>query len=295
MGEHTVAALSAPAEVFRLLDDTLMARWVHYTLTVVVVQTVEDTTLQWTLEPGGDDATARADSLDLLAALHQPGWLEVLPVTGGDAVMRIPLLGDKPLDADLEEAREVVNLFATLEEWTGRDVPMPDVVSAEDRTRAEELALMIRNRSARLRIEPGFSVSVDRVLDADEARVQMHLEIAFLGQRMPFGEAVVTLPVDLRAAAPCDGVDGFRLPVDVGRMDGERSIEVSLDPPASRSGNLRRTLVAGAPPPFGAELVLDRVDATRRLYLERWLEERSAERGHPISDEARARVAHLWD
>lgn len=294
MGERTVAALPAPAEAFRL-DETLLIRWVHYTLTVVIAQSSSETTLRWSLEPGGDDSTARADSLDLLAALHQPGWLEVLPVTDGDALMRVPLLGDKPMDADLEEAREIVNLFATLEEWTGRDLAMPDVLSAQDRTRAEELVLMIRNRTARLRIEPELTATVVRVPDAlDDVRLPVHLDVAFLGHRLPLGHCLVRLPLDpASASARADG--GFDLAVAVERPDDHITADVPLDPPPSRRRNLRRTLVAGAPPPFGAELVLDRVDALRRLYLDDWLREREEERGGPISDEARAQVAQLWD
>lgn len=292
MGENTVAALTAPSEVFRD-GERIMVRWVHYTLVVVVARDQAETVLHWRLDSGGDDATAQADSLDFLTALHQRGSLEVQRVEPGDALLRVPLLGDQELDDELLASRELLDDIATLEEWSGCKLPVPERVAPGEHTRLRELVLMIRSRVVPLRLSPELTVTTKGDSDFDEVRVPVELHVDWLGHTLPFGACLLELPVS-RMESQWRDTELVEHRVRIASGD-ELVIETLIDPPASRQRNLRRTLVAGAPPPYGSELVFDRLEAMRRLALEEFLADRDSERGRPISDDARAQVAHLWD
>ena len=87
--------------------------------------------LDWTLEPGGGDASARARVIDFLAALSGDGVLTVNdPELGSLVQVR---LNASPLDPTLAEERRFLTDVMVVEGWSGYRLHLPTEVGEKGR------------------------------------------------------------------------------------------------------------------------------------------------------------------
>lgn len=103
----------------------------HHEVLDVVITAGEDAGIQWKLRPGGSSVTARAEALRLIHALSGEGQLRVQL---GPPAPELPgnIYKDRqPLDDDLELEHSIFEALATLEEWTGRTLPTPEFLNAD--------------------------------------------------------------------------------------------------------------------------------------------------------------------
>ena len=240
-----------PVERFELEEGQLV-RAVFYTMTLAIGTTPDWHIMRWWLEPGGSDATLRADALAFLESFHQSGDLEIVDESG-DRVTALRLPG-APFDPELKEARGFVTEVAALEEWSGVKIPLPDEAGADEVAEVARAAAIVRARVVPLtlpeRLEltvrtqaPGFT-SVDTVAIPREIRAQP------LGVDIPLGIAEVLAAVEVAGVTERD--DGFVTLSCRPTPTQPRSVTAHLSPPPSRSRQVRRTLVGGAPlPPDG--------------------------------------------
>jgi hypothetical protein len=104
------AGLVIPIELYSLPQGQLI-RAVHYTLTIAIGTTADQHIVRWWLEPGGDDASLRADGLAFLQALHRPGELELVD-EGGDRIASLNLPVAQKFDPGLAEALSFITEVA---------------------------------------------------------------------------------------------------------------------------------------------------------------------------------------
>jgi len=103
----------------------------HREVLDVVITAGEDAGIHWKLRPGGSSVTARAEALRLIHTLAGEGQLRVHL---GPPAPELPgsIYKDRqPLDAELEFEHSIFEALATLEEWTGRTLPMPETLNAD--------------------------------------------------------------------------------------------------------------------------------------------------------------------
>jgi hypothetical protein len=290
-GDWGGARLTAPSEVYRAAPGELV-RSVFYTLTVAVGRARGETALRWWLEPGGDDATLRTDALDFLAGLHRGGVLSAIDAPTGTKVLALPL-EEQPFDEDLEHARHFLEQVATLEEWSGSRIPLPDEVNAEEATAIARAVAIVHARQIPLALgeELTLTIRATEPVELDEVRLPRELVETVLGARVPLGTATI--------AASVVAEDWQRVGDDALRVrcrladDQPRQVLVHLYPPRSRTRYLRRTLVAGSPVPTKVDGLLRQVDALRLDALDGLLAEWEALDG-PLNAELQRKVAEAW-
>ncbi len=269
-----VAATSATARTSILAPTMLyqtrhgfLLRVVFYTLTLAIADHEDTTVLRWWLEPGGDDATLRADGLALLAALHQPGEL-VIEAAGEPLFPARRVKTDfHDLAPDIAAERRFLEDLATLEEWSGSRIPVPDEADSAKTTEVARLVAILRARQLPLRLDPRFEVTTTMPLQPGETaafRLPLSLLGRPLGVAIPMGNAVLELDARVATVEPTPR-GTFRSTCD---LPGGRSLHTSLhfEPPESRLRVLRRTLVAGAPRPPMTPMVVDHVMDARERF-----------------------------
>jgi len=265
-------ALVAPIELFALPQGQLV-RAVHYTLTLAIGTTPDWHVVRWWLEPGGEDATLRADGLRFLRALHEPGELEFVDEQGA----RIAALRTEgaPFDPALENARAFVEEVAALEEWTGTKLPLPLHVEAEGVAEVARAAAIVRARVVPLALGDELTLTVrpdgDQPLDeVDTIVIPREIHAEPLGIDVLLGDAEVIATVEVLTSEPAgDGL--VRLHCRL-RDDQPRSIAAHLTPPPGRSRTVRRTLVGGAPLPPDGLLSPDVAQGLRQRALAQFLD-----------------------
>lgn len=147
--------------------------------------------VHWSLLPGGPSVTARADGLRFLRAL----------ATGGQLVFEMGERVDfPPLDVDdhrweYEDEWRLFEDLATLEEWSGVTIPMPEEASAEESTMAAQAASWARTQQIPARVADAITFTANDVLVEEPDELQLHQDfgIGLLGVEVPLGEGVVGL------------------------------------------------------------------------------------------------------
>lgn len=284
------ARIVAPAQIFHL-DSRRLVRATYYTLTLAIGESTGSRVLRWWLEPGGDDATLRADALDFLAALHVGGLLVVTDESSGREVGRVAVEREG-FDAELEDARRFLGLIAVLEEWSGARIPVPQSVDAEQATDLARMVAIVNARQLPLLL--GEEVTVTLAPGTDHAFDEVHLpqEVVetVLGVRVPLGTVDLALRVrPLGSQTLADGSLRVRCRL---ADDQPRRVTLRLDPPPTRSRFLRRTLVAGLPTPPRHDDLQRRLEARRLEGLRELLDEWEREDGPidpSILEDARSR------
>lgn len=201
--------------------------------------------LHWSLMPGGPSVTARADGLRFLRAL----------ATGGQLFFQMGRRVDLPpleVDADGWEYEEEWSLFedlATLEEWSGVTIPMPEEVAADEARTAAQAAIWARTKLVPARLTEAISFTTADALaeEPDELRLHQSFAVDLLGVEVPLGEGVVSVKLA--------SVEQDRSPAHVGLRYRARPIEsdivFQLRPPSTRRLPPHRTQPERiAPPPF---------------------------------------------
>lgn len=290
--ERGGVALPMPAQVFKLEQGDLL-RCVYYSLTLAIGVTTEHLIVRWWLEPGGDDATLRTDALDLLVALHQAGWLTVTDIPSGRRVGRTRIEPSEPLDLELRDAHQFLERVAILEEWSGRRIPVPEQVDAEQATEIARAEAIVLARQIPLRVGRELSVTVPSATSPhfDELWLPRSFAVTVLGVEVPLGDATLSVAVQPVGMEPA-GSDRSRVHCVLaeGQLD---QLLVHLEPPATRSRILRRTLVAGAPVPPRPELLAERIDLDRLELAKRFLGDLERELG-PVPAELMAEIEAEW-
>jgi len=245
------AEIVAPVELYELPQGQLV-RAVFYTLTLAIGTTNEWHILRWWLEPGGADATLRADALAFLETFHRPGHLEVVDDQGQrTASLRLP---GAAFDPDLDDALSFITEVAALEEWSGTTIPLPLEAGAQEVADLSWTAAMVRARVVPLTLPDELELLVrpdgrtTRALsEVDAVVVPRQIQAQPLGVEIPLGTAEVAAQVEVVDLAERD--DGFvELTCRLAAAQS-RSVLAHLVPPSSRSRRVRRTLVGGAPLP----------------------------------------------
>lgn len=148
----------APAMLYTTAHGVLV-RVVFYTLTLAIADFEDATVLRWWLEPGGDHATLRADGLALLEALHQPGELTIEAVGEPTFPTRRVQTAAHAFDRDIAAERPFLEHLATLEEWSGTRIPVPDEASSGETTAVARLVAIVHARRVPLRLDPTIGVT----------------------------------------------------------------------------------------------------------------------------------------
>jgi len=193
----------------------------------------------WALVPGGPSVTARGDALRLLRAMRADGDL-VLRAGDNPELPALELAGaDTWTEAD-EDEWQLFEDLATLEEWCGHTVPVPDALSGEEVARIAQAALWARTEriEALLTGPLHFTVVGGRDLwTVDELRLHQDFGVAVAGEELPLGTGEVRIAVDVMSV---EEPDAGGLVAVTARARREEIVFV-LDAPPTRRLPARRT------------------------------------------------------
>lgn len=145
-----------------------------------------ESAVHWTLLPGGESVTARADALRLLRMLSAPGALTFAFRDHEEPLASIEIPGGPWSDED--EWRLFEDL-ACLEEWSGAALPMPTKVNAEEATRAAQAASWARNQRIRATLSGPlrFLVAEPVTEEPDEIRLSQEFSMELFGVELVLG------------------------------------------------------------------------------------------------------------
>ena len=286
-----VETLVAPIEIYQLPQGQLI-RAVYYSLTVAIGTTADLHIIRWWLEPGGDDAALRANSLSFLHALHRPGELEMVSEDGG-RIAALRQSTHEGFDPELAEALPFVLEVAGLEEWTGTRLPLPLYADAAEVRDVVEAAGIVRSRVVPLNVGRELTVTArpitEEPMGIDTLVVPHEIKARLLGVEVLLGTADLTLAVELiEAERLADGLVALRCRLAPGQS---RSVSAHLYPPPTRSPRRRRSLVGSAPLPSGMPSPAVASDL-RRNALAAFLDEELEDQG--MSAELLAEVEKKW-
>ena len=195
--------------------------------------------LVWKLASRSADATARADVLDFLYALHQGAVLEILDSDRSVPIGSMEAPGG-PFDPDLARDRHFLNDVATLEEWSGMSLPVPPEVPANEVARIHQAAEMVRSRRVPVKFTGDIQATVDSsATSADELYLEQELGVSVFGFDVPLGLGRARFPVEVVETEPASeaGLTSATFRPDV----SGRPILFALEPPAERTP-YKRTL-----------------------------------------------------
>lgn len=284
--------ITAPTEVYDLPEGQLL-RAVFYTLTLAIGRDGIHEVLRWWLEPGGDDATLRADALDFLSGLHRGGILSMIGAMDGRKIATVRL-EPKEFDPELAEAHPFLTNVATLEEWSGVRLPVPEEVGVQEATDIARAVAIVMARQLPLTVAEELSVVLRNEVAAsefDELRLPRNFTETLLRTPVPLGSCLLAVGVVPIAREPAgEGLLRVRCRL---ANDQPRRVQAHLYPPPTRSRVLRRTLVAGSPLPPRPDDLLRQLDAVRLDQLGELLEQWEEHEG-PVDAELLERVRKQW-
>lgn len=190
-------------------------------------------TLYWSLGSRSADATAKADVLDFLRALHQGGELEIIDVDRDEAVGHRAVVG-KAFDATLERDWHFLTDVATLEEWSGMPLPLPVEVPADQVAQIRQAAEMVRRRKVPVRFTEDITATVTaKTTTMDELQLEQDFGLTVFGFEVSLGVGRARFPVTVVEARPDREAAGLTH-VTLRPVDSDRSIVFELEPPLER-------------------------------------------------------------
>ena len=195
-----------------------------------------DGALRWSLLPGGPSVTARADALTMLRGLSHGGEL-TFRLQGRDPLPPLHLT-QEPWAADAEW--RLFEDLATLEEWTGTALPVPETVSAEEATEAAQGAFWARTRRVKATIGESFQFRIREPIDElpDELSLNRAFGVTLFGVELNLGTGKSRVP--LRSVRRLSSLEMAANPQTV-------DVEFELAPPLGRRLPAIRTSI-GVPP-----------------------------------------------
>ena len=203
-------------------------------------------TLYWSLGSRTADATAKADILDFLRALHQGGELEIVDVDRDEAVGSLEVPG-AAFDATLERDWHFLTDLATLEEWSGMPLPLPVEVPADQVAQIRQAAEMVRRRKVPVLFTGDITATINaKASTMDELQLEQDFVLTVFGFEVSLGVGRARFPVTVVEARPdreAEDLAHVRLRPD----DSDRSIVFELKPPPERVA-YKRTLAPGETP-----------------------------------------------
>lgn len=235
-------AREIPGFIARSGDGRSVATAAYADPVCVVITGEGSDLLDWSLLPGGPSVTERADGLRLLRSLARGGVVTLRT----DAIPSPIQLRLDRTEFELEDEWRLFEDLATISEWSGVDLPVPDHVSSADATRAAQAAGWIRSETRDARISGPVTFEVPPGVDAsaaNELRVRDELDIELLGRRIDLGTTSVRLPLAHVERTSDTGARGRLASPDV---------TVHLHAPAGRRGPAVRTQGAVSAPTNGA-------------------------------------------
>ncbi len=207
-------------------------------LVLLTVSRAEHAISPWALVPGGPSVTARADALRLIRAMR----------ADGDLILRAGALDLPPLElagADTwtrgdEYEWGLFEDLATLEEWSGRTLPVPRQLSGDEVARIAQAAVWVRTE--RIEASPSdlfqFAVADGTNLRAvDELRLRQRFGVTVAGSEVPLGTGDVRIPVEVTSL---EGPDAKGL-IEISARPRQQQIVFFLNPPPGRRLPARRT------------------------------------------------------
>ena len=139
----------------------------------------------------------QVQALRLLAAFHGKGEVEIFDRSKGRPPMTQPFERPPPDDVFVGLLDLFENL-ATIEEWTGAELEIPEEISAEDAMGTAMVAKTVRDRGHSGRWEGmTFTIDPDKVPQFDGAEaieIRHTLDARVLGQEVYLGPTVTRLP-----------------------------------------------------------------------------------------------------
>lgn len=201
--------------------------------------------LHWSLRATSADATARADVLDFLRVLHQGGKLQIIDAEVGESVAALDAPG-APFDAGLARDSAFLTDVATLEEWAGMVLPVPNEVPAAEVAKIAQAATMVRSREIPVAFSGDIAATMPAdILGIDEIELAQDFGVTVFGFDVPLGVGHVRLPVVAGETTPVPGQpDLVRVAL---RPVAASSVLFTLTPPDEREP-YKRTLVPGETP-----------------------------------------------
>lgn len=189
--------------------------------------------LFWSLAPQGGDATARAEVLDFLKALHETGELGVFNTDASERVAALEGEG-ATFDPDLALDWAFVRDIATLEEWADMVLPLPNVVEAEEVARIQEAASFVRARHVPTRLSGDIQAVVTaEVKDAEELVLEQDFGVRAFGYDVPLGTGRARLAVTV-IDSRTDANDPSRLHATFRPTSSDEPVPFVLTPPLER-------------------------------------------------------------
>lgn len=222
----------------------------------------------WALVPGGPSVTARADALRLLRAMRAEGEL-LLRAAGQSPLPSFELGADQGWTERDEGEWQLFEDLATLEEWSGRTIPMPSALTGEEVASAAQSALWARTEriDASLTGPLRFTVPPAGDLSAvDELRLQQDFGVTVSGEDLPLGTGDVSVAVEVLEVDVL-GDQGLVALTALARR--EQVVFVLRPPPGRRQPALRTQSPHARPGPAGEPVAEPPApvvaQATRRL------------------------------
>lgn len=241
--------------------------------------------LDWTLEPGGGDASARAQVIDFLIALSGDGLLTITDSELGSLVqVRLSAI---PFDPTLAEERRFLADVMVVEGWSGYRLHLPTELGREDATAITEFAARVREPVIRVGVKGEGTANFRERPEGDleiPYRDQLYQEI--LGLEVPLGE------IELTAIAEVTSIESSEEGFSVSFAIPELWHEVKLLPPRGRTSVVERNRIDRG------ELPKRRTESTRPAAPRTAVEERCWQRpvGKSAVEEERLQdeVRRLW-
>lgn len=163
----------------------------------------------WSLVPAGPSVTARADALRLIRAMRADGDL-VLRVDGRADMPPLELAGARDWTPRDEHEWQLFEDLATLEEWSGRTIPMPSELSGDQVAQIGQAAKWARTERIDASLDGPLRLTVageDDVAGIDELRMQQDFGVAVVGQDLPLGTGEVRIKVEVVEVRQRDAQD----------------------------------------------------------------------------------------
>lgn len=192
--------------------------------------------LDWTLEPGGGDASARAQVIDFLTALSGDGLLTITDPEFGSLV-QVRLFASPP-DPTLAEERRFLADVMVVEGWSGYRLHLPTELGPEDATAIAEFAARVRKPVIRVGIKGEGVANLRERPEGDlelPYRDQLYQEI--LDLEVPLGDIELTAIAEVTSIEPSD--EGFSVSFAI----PDHWHEVKLQPPRGRTSVVERNRI----------------------------------------------------
>lgn len=214
--------------------------------------------IHWRLLPGGQDAAARAQTIDLLHALSGQGVLVLRDPESG-VLARMRLDGYPEIEGLAAERAFLTDVLA-VEAWSGVRLPVPNEPDDKSLDLLSQVAALVRAEGMRVRFTSDITgLTSTPIAQADELRLHEEIEYQLWSLWLPLGQAHYTVRVRVTStgATPAGKCRTTFRPT-------EDWLWAPLTPPTVGASERVRLVDAGGIPGADDAGPTRRVDAVRR-------------------------------